>query len=1791
MPSLGDQQSTTPGLGDPVAPINIEEIKAQQTLVRRKITRTCNAVDRVILEGGSRGGGKALLQSAVELHTAAEKLNDLLIDEADYDRHHNDHLRYTELIGHVTERFEQYLQDRAGDADSVAPPNDIDAQRERARQQALADAKRRAAAALAEAEVAAEAVRRLQLDGEEPTHDPTKSCHSRRASSVSTGSDSLDDTAPDAWIDLYRDGQLPPVRRAGSRSSVKADLEPFFGKALDWFGWIDLFRALVHDTEKDSGEKLAILKRSLRGDCRDVVYGLGGGEAAYIEALVRLKQAYGRRDVIRAAHTQALEKLELKSDPTTFKRYAEKVRTHLFDLSRIGETATADIIERICLRLNLADRVAWTSGRGDGLESRSLNEFGSWLCQRAAAYQNAHSIAAEQMAVPGQNQRGERHQARTNKAEGKTRPQGKGKPSNRPFCFRCEGEHRLEDCQQFKTSSVGDRVGFCIRHRLCFCCFGPRHSSRDCQYKKPCQHAGCQMQHHPLLHDTDAAGPERARAHHAMVKRRTVALGVIQLEAVSADGSITPTNIMLDEGSDTTLIREGLARRLKLSGRDHTLDVEGVGGARSRFNSRRVQLQLRASDGSIVNLEGSTMPVVTRPVPVVDWERLKQRWRHLSDLPLRSSGGQVDVLIGLDQAHLMAVVEARVGGRDEPIASKTALGWIVRGVVNTERRPLRARIHTAFVSMEGEKLESAVKQFCDTENFGTEHQVPAISVDERQAVDILDQGTKQLAVGYEVPITWKPGEPILTSNRQQAEKRLISLQRKFAQEPDFALDYDAAMEKYFEKGYAVAVQGDALGDPEYYLPHHGVQQGSKVRVVFDAAARYRGKCLNDAIFSGPALQTPLPSVLIGFREGEIAWASDVEAMFSRFRLRPEEARFFRFLWQRKGEEKVTTYEMRRLPFGATCSPFIAIHTTRRIPVDFQAPADVVNAISKKMYVDDYLSSAKSVQIGLKEAVGVKETLAKGDLHLQGWISNSPEFLHAISTNQAETTEDGLALAGDDAEKVLGVVWRPQSDTIGFRVEEPAVTYTRVGLLSQVASIFDPLGLAAPLTVKAKIRLRLLGTKGLEWSDAVTNDDKRWWEEWFATLPQLNHIRMKRCLFPDEDNIIRSELHTFGDASEEAYAAVVYLRNVYSDGRVGIHQLKAATKLAPKQTLSVPRLELNASLLAARLARFVTGSLSRKIHKRYFWTDSSTVRNWIRATASFYVIFVSNRIGEIQTLTEALEWRFIPGKLNPADAATRSTMGDEAIPSLWLDGPPFLLGNEDDWPRDLPWMAVTEELRPVRSHHTFTSTSTFDWGHVNIRKLDIPALARLASPFFDFVKRCQAESYQDELGRLKKGKELRSTSSLLSLSPLMGEDGLLRLGHRAKRVQLPYDRVHPPLLPGRHPLAKKIILAFHEELNHVGTDFLLSYIQQYFWITSGREAIKKVRRDCPVCRRNRAKPGCQLMGELPDSRLEFGTSPFRNTACDLFGPMETGLARNRTAKRWGVLFTCLVTRAVYLDLVPSLSSDDFLLSLRRFIGLYGKPKKIHSDNGTNFVGAERELREAALALYESNGLANFFKDREIEWTFQPPRTPHFGGAHESLVRSTKKALYRALEMEAEKLRYPTEDTLRTVLFEVAGLLNARPLTYTSSDPADFRPLTPNDFLNKPPTADPPVGYFDDALPQEHYRYVQRALNTFWDLWKSVFLQSLAARKKWKTTQRNFAVGDVVMEIDSSLGRGQWSTGHVVRVFPGEDGLVRTVDVQLPSGIFRRGIQRLCLLEQISSGRPDPASGEDVPAISA
>lgn len=453
--------------------VSVEALKAKQKSTRRQLTLNCQRLKDMVLKRDSRRGVRAVADRVNDLMKVAETMDEqlmALLSEEDEERQVEGHLSYVQLHASTMETAEIYLAERAGDAESVVSSlegqmahaelasarshlsirqSTLEQRRQLAiAQQAVLEAEQQAEEARSRAnearvhmEEVAASIRSLDLDpalrvpsvrapsltgnGPRDTFDNpmtlrwlTQQREWSRQPCEAVPDLILSEEGPDAWIDRYITGRENPVVHSSSHhSSVKIELPSFSCRALDWFGWVDLFHALVHITPKSAGERLAILKEKLRGTpAEDLVYGLGGGEMAYKEALNRLKHKYGRRDVMRAAHMQALERMEFpKGDPAAFLRAAERTRTHLFDLGRIGEQTGVDIIERVCQKLTLSDRLAWNEGRCEGLETRSLSQFGTWLVARATAYQNAYSIAAFQHSSG----------ARTNNFHGKNETKGK----------------------------------------------------------------------------------------------------------------------------------------------------------------------------------------------------------------------------------------------------------------------------------------------------------------------------------------------------------------------------------------------------------------------------------------------------------------------------------------------------------------------------------------------------------------------------------------------------------------------------------------------------------------------------------------------------------------------------------------------------------------------------------------------------------------------------------------------------------------------------------------------------------------------------------------------------------------------------------------------------------------------------------------------------------------------------------------------------------------------------------------------------------------------------------------------------------------------------------------------------------------------------------------------------------------------------------------------------------------------------------------------------------------------
>ena len=600
-----------------------------------------------------------------------------------------------------------------------------------------------------------------------------------------------------------------------------------------------------------------------------------------------------------------------------------------------------------------------------------------------------------------------------------------------------------------------------------------------------------------------------------------------------------------------------------------------------------------------------------------------------------------------------------------------------------------------FNMIEETPLDVQFKRFWETETFGTEgkeRNEPILSQKDKLALEIVRQGTRALDIGYEVPLPWKPNEPALLNNRPMAEQRIKYLQRKFDRSPEYKAEYQNAINAYVDDGYAHRVTNteelNATG--QWYLPHHGVYKKSekKLRIVFDSTAEYRGKSLNTSLFKGPTLQKELPGVLLRFRQKRVAVGADIKAMFSRIRPTHRDARYHRFLVKHDDEEEYVTYQMHRLTFGDGPSPFIAISTMHRTAEDHGNEREkAIKAIKEKNYVDDYLNSFDNEEEAIEISKQVKEILKMGDFHLVKWVYNFSEIRRAFGDSEAQVAHKNLA-------KVLGVGWNLEKDVFGYNVEIPILKeYRRRSLLSQLSSLFDPLVLAAPVILKAKIKMQHLTIRGIGWDEEITTEEKVCWQKWFKKVLNLGKLEIPRCLKPAHD--LQSELHVFCDASEEAFAAVACIRNTRNKEYVSSNIILSKTRVEPKKTVSVAKLELQGALLGSRIAATIEKELNITFNRRIFWTDSACVRNWIRTTASYYKHYVSHRIGEIQTLTTPQEWRYAPGAMNSSDLATRSGLNTgDVISNSWIECPAFLKLPENQWPIDTPWIKVTEEIRIV-----------------------------------------------------------------------------------------------------------------------------------------------------------------------------------------------------------------------------------------------------------------------------------------------------------------------------------------------------------------------------------------------------------------------------------------------------------------------------------------------------------------
>ena len=739
----------------------------------------------------------------------------------------------------------------------------------------------------------------------------------------------------------------------------------------------------------------------------------------------------------------------------------------------------------------------------------------------------------------------------------------------------------------------------------------------------------------------------------------------------------------------------------------------------------------------------------------------------------------------------------------------------------------------------------------------------------------------------------------------------------------------------------------------------------------------------------------------------------------------------------------------------------------------------------------------------------------------------------------------------------------------------------------------------------KILLQRLWESKVDWDDSVPEEIEDTWRKWRSELSVLSTLGIPRCYFPKEATVCSVQIHGFSDASEAAYAGVVYLRTVDSAGNVHISLITSKTKVSPIKRLSIPRLELCGAQVLARLMQHLQEVLQLSMSDVYAWTDSTIVLSWLAGNPRRFKTYVGNRVSSIIDLIPPDRWNHVAGVENPADCASRGLFPSELLThSLWWHGPPWLQQEPPHWPQqhDIPLAVPSEEEReiclatmavpqcpiiPLKHYSTFTQFQRVTaWMFRFIKNRCLLgtrrcertttaglSVAELVSAEQYWILLSQIDHFPSEVSLLQAKQPLPNNSCLLSLHPFLDSDGILRVGGRESNAKLAYSQLHPIILHGKHQVSKLIIRSEHLRMLHAGPILVSASLNRRFHIVYLPKTVRSITRQCITCRRRAIKPRPQMMGQLPLERVTPGCV-FEKVGVDYAGPflIKYGMVRKPTlVKAYACIFVSLAVKAVHLEVVSDLTSESFIATLRRFIARRGYPSLIWSDNGTNFVGADRELNELYQFLSQQNTegtISDFCTARKVEWRFIPERSPNFGGLWEASVKSMKTHLKRIMG----SVRFTYEE-LTTVLAQVEACLNSRPLApmWLPDDDA-IEVLTPGHFLIGQPLCalpDPAVSFRSTSLLRR-WHLCQNVTRHFWQRWSSEYLVTLNKFNKWHHPSRNLTVGDVVTLREDSIVPTQWPLARVVQVHPGKDGLVRVVTIRTEKGTYKRPVSKIALL---------------------
>ena len=1362
----------------------------------------------------------------------------------------------------------------------------------------------------------------------------------------------------------------------------KRELLTFEGNPINYWTFINNFETNIGKRVCDAESRLTYLVQHCTGKARESIKNcviIQNKDEAYKKAQEILRTRYGQRHVIAHAYINRLiSGPQLKpSDSSGLSELSLQMQNCQLTLGNMGFQAdinSSDNLVKVVKRLPIHLQSRWADRAGALIlqdKEPNFEHLAKFVEERASLANTMYGqIIGTSPERDSNKPKHTRHPQYNSSVKATTLMTNTkithDERKSIPKCPLCSDSHRLTRCDAFKEKTPKLRKDFVTQAELCSNCLGRNHTANVCRSENTCRVPGCGEKHNTYLHPVGSNASNQdnnTRANHKPETtpsrvngagatgqcratggetRSRVCLRTIPVTVKGKDGEVeVETYALLDPGSDVSLCSVSLTDKLGIKGSPTKFSLTTVNGQLSERKGHEVALSVKGlqSNERIELNKLWTVDELSISKQTIPTSEDIKNWSHLDGVELASiNDKEVTILIGSDVPEAHWVLEQRRGRKGQPYAVRTPLGWTLIGPIGTTESD---KFHVNFLHQDDEALHQQVeKMFKSDFNEPMLDSQTSMSPEDRKALIQMEDSVELIEGHYQLSLPWKSKEITLPDNRAYAEKRLFMLKKRLLKDQSLLDKYRETISGYLDNGYARKVPDEELNTDNiikraWYLPHHPVthpQKPNKLRVVFDCAATCQGTSLNANLLQGPGFTNSLVGVLMRFRQERVALASDIQAMFHQVRVSPTDRNSLRFLWWPEGDlsKEPVVHQMLVHLFGATSSPSCASFSLKKVANDNrdEFDAETINTVNRNFYVDDCLKSVPTTENATELANQLIDLLSRGGFNLTKCISNDKKVLSAIPKSERAASVLDLDLEGLPVEHTLGLQWNMQEDSFNFRIVEKEKIPTRRKILSTVSAMYDPLGFAAPVILPAKQVLQTLCNQKYGWDERIPETELIEWETWLKYLPKLQEMSVQRCFKPQHfGELYQVQLHHFSDTSQRGYRAVSYLRLVDHNKNIHCSFVIGKSRVAPTKTVSIPRLELSAAVVSIKLNSIIHAELEYAIHSTTYWTDSTSVLQYIRNQSRRFQTFVANRVAMIQDVSEPSQWKHIRTTSNPADIASRGIKANESSKLReWLTGPEFLWHDESTWPAQptfLPELPINDpEVKKEARVHVVTHEGITDslirrysswyrlqkaiaWilrfkqyicykyshskltiapttGPLSVKEIDnatrevvknvqrhsFPQEYTLLKTLCASSKQAGSQAEQFISGRYTK-KSLSESSVLRKLQPVL-DNKVLRVGGRLERAPVAFEAKHPMIIPNKHHITELLIRHYHVVEGHSGPTQVLATVRQKYWIVQGHSAVRRVIGNCIDCKRRNARLGKQIMAPLPTARLSYSS---------------------------------------------------------------------------------------------------------------------------------------------------------------------------------------------------------------------------------------------------------------------------------------------------------------------------------